>query len=119
MYLVLGWIFVGIGVIGLFLPLMPTVPFLLVAAFCFERGSPKLHQWLIEHPRLGPPLNDWRRNRVIRWPAKILATVGLTVSLSYTCFFSDRPDWVKWTVGAIGLTVIIFILSRKSRANGV
>lgn len=111
----IGWIFVGLGVVGAFLPIMPTVPFLLAAAFCFERGSPELHQWLIEHPKFGPPLNDWRKNRVIRWPAKILGAGGLAVSLTYTCFFSERADWVKWMVGSIGLLVIVFILTRRSR----
>lgn len=119
MWLGIGWIFVGIGVIGAFVPLMPTVPFLLVAAFCFERGSPKLHQWLLDHPQFGPPLKDWRENRVIRWPAKIAATIGLSLSLSYTCFFAERELWVRVTVGIVGLLVILFILTRKSRPRGV
>lgn len=117
MWLLLGWIFVGFGLIGLALPLMPTVPFLLVAAYCFERGSPKLHYWLLEHPQMGPPLKEWRSQRVIRWPAKLIATLGLTVSVGYTCFFSERPDWLKWTVGSIALLVVTFILTRKSRVT--
>jgi uncharacterized membrane protein YbaN (DUF454 family) len=115
MWLVLGWIFVGLGVVGMALPIMPTVPFLLVAAYCFEKGSPELHRWILSHPRMGPPLREWREHRVIRWPAKLIATVGLSVSLGYTCFFSEKPDWLKIGVGGIGAAVIIFILTRKSR----
>ncbi len=119
MWLAVGWIFVGIGGVGMFVPLMPTVPFLLVASYCFQRGSPQLHKWLLDHPKLGPPLKDWEQNRVIRWPAKVVATLGLSLSLSYTCFFSDREHWVRIMVGVIGIMVILFILTRKSRPNGV
>ncbi len=119
MWLAVGWIFVGIGVVGMFVPLMPTVPFLLVASYCFQRGSPALHRWLQEHPKLGPPLQDWEQNRVIRWPAKIVATLGLSLSLSYTCFLSDRELWVRILVGTIGLGAILFILTRKSRPDGI
>jgi uncharacterized membrane protein YbaN (DUF454 family) len=119
MWLVLGWICVVLAAIGLALPLMPTVPFVIAAAFCFERGSPKLHAWLIGHPRFGPPLLDWQRHRVIRWPAKLLAGGGLLVSCSYTVIWTDRPEWVKWTVVVIGGLAIIFILSRRSRPRGI
>jgi len=119
MWLILGWMCVGLAVVGTVLPLMPTVPFVLAAAFCFEKGSPKLHAWLTEHPTFGPPLKDWRQHRVIRWPAKILATIGLTVSGGYTAFISGRPEFVRWTVGLICLAAIIFILSRRSKPRGV
>jgi uncharacterized membrane protein YbaN (DUF454 family) len=119
MWLVLGWFFVGLGAIGLALPLIPTVPFLLVAAFCFERGSPKLHAWILNHPRFGPPLVDWRRHRVIRWPAKLIGAGGLMISCGYAVFVAERPDWVKWTVGLIGAAAIVFILSQRSKPRGV
>lgn len=109
----------ALGAIGLALPLMPTVPFLVAAAFCFERGSPKLHAWILNHPRFGPPLVDWNKHRVIRWPAKIVATVGLSISCGYTVLLAERPDWVKWTVGVIGSAAIIFILSRRSKPRGL
>jgi len=119
MWLILGWICVALGVIGLAVPIMPTVPFLIAAAFCFERGSPKLHAWLIQHPRLGPPLLDWNKHRVIRWPAKLIAVSGLTVSCGYTVLVADRPEPVKWLVGVIGIAAIVFILSCRSKPRGV
>ncbi|MGE0527017.1 MAG: YbaN family protein [Bdellovibrionales bacterium] len=115
MWLVLGWIFVAIGAIGLLLPIMPTVPFLLVAAYCFERGSPRLHDWLLQHRWLGPPLRDWRQHRVIRWQSKILAVVCISSSISYAVIFRDFPLWIKVTLVSVAASVILFILIQKSR----
>jgi uncharacterized membrane protein YbaN (DUF454 family) len=120
MWLLLGWFFVGLGFIGAVLPIIPTVPFLLVAVFCFEKGSPRLHAWIMNHPRFGGPLSDWQKHRVIGWRSKLVSVGGLAVSLTYTCFFSDRPDWVKASVGIIGAVAIVFILSRRSyRPSGL
>ena len=59
-WLILGFFFTGLAMIGVILPLLPTVPFLLLAAFCFARSSDRFHRWLVEHPTLGPPIRDWR-----------------------------------------------------------
>ncbi len=117
MWLFLGWLFVILGAIGAVLPLMPTVPFLLMAAYCFERGSPRLHAWLISHPQFGPPLVEWQRDRVIRWRSKLLAVCGLGVSGTYTCFFSDRPFEIKIAVAAMVLAASLFILTRRSQPD--
>ena len=61
------------GIIGIFLPLLPTTPFVLLAAFCFARGSPRWEAWLLAHPRWGPMVRDWRDHRAIPWRAKLLA----------------------------------------------
>ena len=59
-YIAIGCVMVALGVVGIFLPLLPTTPFLLVAVWAFARSSPRLEAWLIHHPKLGPPLRDWR-----------------------------------------------------------
>ncbi|MCP1197997.1 YbaN family protein [Notoacmeibacter sp. MSK16QG-6] len=66
-----------LGVAGIAVPLLPTVPFLILAAFCFARSSPRLHDWLVGHPRFGPPIADWRREGAISLRAKRLATLSI------------------------------------------
>ncbi len=73
------WLFFGLaslllGFVGIFLPLLPTTPFLLLAAFCFARSSDRLHRWLLTHPVFGPMIENWRRHRAIARSAKIAAT---------------------------------------------
>lgn len=78
---------VALGAVGAVLPLLPTVPFLLLAAFCFARSSERLHGWLLDHPRFGPPIADWTERGAIgrgaKWAAtgSILAAFGLSVLL--------------------------------------
>jgi len=118
MWTLAGWIFVVLGAIGAALPVMPTVPFLLVAAFCFERGSPKMHAWLMEHRTFGPPLANWRNHRVIRPKAKALSVTCITSSVLYMSLFSPASPWIKVLTGVTcGLTVI-FILTRRSFPPG-
>lgn len=80
LYLGLGWTAVGLGVIGIALPLLPTTPFLLLAAWAFAKSSPRLRRWLHEHPRFGPFLRDWHEQGAIPPRAKMLALGGLTAS---------------------------------------
>jgi uncharacterized protein len=68
-----GFFFVGLGVIGAFLPVLPTTVFLLAAAGCFARSSPRLHGWLLGHPLLGPPIRNWEEHRAISRGAKRMA----------------------------------------------
>lgn len=76
-----GLVCVGLGVIGLFLPFLPTVPFLLAAAFCFGRGSRRLHDWLMTHPSLGPPVRDWNERGAISRRSKYFASASVALAL--------------------------------------
>lgn len=76
LWLAFGLVCVGLGVIGLALPLLPTTPFLLLASYAFARSSPRLHGWLVSHSRLGPIIDDWQRFGAISRRAKATA-VGL------------------------------------------
>lgn len=119
MWAILGWTFVLIGAIGVVLPILPTVPFLLLAAFCFERGSPELHRWLMEHPTFGPPLVSWRRHGVIRPRAKAMSVTCITLSVMYVIFFRTLSPWIKVVTAGTCVCVMIFILSRPNRPPGV
>jgi uncharacterized membrane protein YbaN (DUF454 family) len=84
LWLILGFLSIACGIVGIVLPLVPTTPFLLLAALAFARSSPSLHNWLVTHPRLGPPITEWRAHGAINRRAKIVAVVvmGATLSLS-------------------------------------
>ena len=81
MWVLAGSICVLLGVIGIALPLLPTVPFLLLAAFCFGRSSQRLHNWLVNHPKLGPPIVSWQRHKAISSRAKMLALMSMSAML--------------------------------------
>jgi uncharacterized protein len=81
LYLAAGWASVAAGTIGIFLPILPTVPFMILAAFCFARSSPKLEAKLLNHPRYGPHLVAWREKGVVSRRAKWSATVAFAVSI--------------------------------------
>lgn len=121
-YSTLGIIFVIIGAIGIITPLLPTTPFLLLAAACFARGSDRFHDWLMTHPTLSKPILDWRRHGVIRIPAKILATILILANLSFPIFFiSSLRIQFKIAASIVGLAILIFIWSRPSEpgSNGL
>lgn len=77
-----GALSLALGAAGLFLPLLPTVPFLLLAAFGFARSSERLHNWLLSHPTFGPPIADWRENGAIGRRAKRAATVSILAAFA-------------------------------------
>ncbi len=86
----------ALGIIGAFLPIMPTVPFILLAAWAAARSSPRLSNWLESHPRMGPHIRDWRRGGVGRRSAKWTATVMMAGG-AVTMLFFVRPLWVPLT----------------------
>ena len=92
LWLLGGWLSLVLGFIGIFLPLLPTTPFVLLAAFCFSRGSARWEHWLVNHPRLGPMVRDWRATRAVPLRAKQLATLMMTAS-SLWAFFMIPSMW--------------------------
>lgn len=84
-FVAVGLLMVALGIIGAFLPVMPTTVFLIAAAWCFARSSRRLEAWLLGHPRFGPTLKAWREHGAIPRRAKILACAGMTVG--YVWFY--------------------------------
>jgi uncharacterized protein len=111
-YLVLGFVLLGLGIVGAFLPVMPTTIFVILAAFCFGRSSPRIETWLLEHPRFGAPLRAWREERAIPTRAKIFAVTGMT--FGYGLFFlAAHPGPVAMLgVAAFMLAGAAYVLSR-------
>ena len=111
----LGWVNIGLGVLGLFLPVMPATVFLLIALWAFSRSSRRFHRWLYTHPTLGRTLRDWHSHRVIPLGVKILAVSVMTVSLFYVTLVLAE-GWARTLLlGAVLGGVCAFILSRPSR----
>jgi uncharacterized membrane protein YbaN (DUF454 family) len=116
-WLALGHVAMLLGLIGVFLPVMPTTPFVILASYAYSKGSPRFEKWLLEHPRLGPPLTAWREHGVIKRTPKVLATLGLAFSVPLTCAFTSLALIVKLTLVAIVSTVLIFIWTRPETAG--
>lgn len=100
LYLAGGIASVGLGVIGAFLPIIPTVPFLLLAAFCFARSHPVWEQRLLDHPRYGPSLREWRERQAISRPAKISALLAMTAGVGFTWLTVGWP-WVLISIAVL------------------
>ena len=105
------WAFCGVlslcfGAVGVFLPLLPTVPFMLLAAFCFARSSPQLHEWLLRHPVFGPPIVRWQESGAIARRGKIAATVSIAAVFGLSLALG-----VGWTVLAIQAAVLAAVLT--------
>lgn len=111
LWLVLGLASVALALIGVALPLLPTVPFLLLAAFFFARSSERLHHWLLTHPRLGPPIEDWQTRGAIGRRAKWLASGSMLAAFVLSVAMGVRPTIL--VIQALTLcAVAVFIWSR-------
>ncbi|MDV4144654.1 MULTISPECIES: YbaN family protein [Shimia] len=109
----LGILCLLLGLVGVVLPLLPTVPFLLLAAFLFARSSERLHNWLLSHPKLGPPIEDWQSRGAINPSAKRLATVSIVAVFALSLALGLRP--LILGIQAVTLScVLIFIWTRPS-----
>ena len=113
LWLVGGLIALGLGVVGVVLPLIPTVPFLLLAAFCFARSSVRLHGWLLTHPHLGAPTTAWRERGAISAKAKRLASLSITATLGLTLAMGV-PGVVLVGQAVVLTAVLLFIWSRPA-----
>lgn len=114
----IGWLSVGLGVIGIVLPLFPTTPFLLVALWAFSRSSPELAERIRTHRLAGRYVRDWEDEGVIPTGAKLIAVVMMTTMIGYMHFGTDAPAWVQITAGLTMAGAAVFVLSRPGRRSG-
>lgn len=101
------------GIVGIVLPLLPTTPFVLLAAFCFSRGSQRCERWLVEHPRLGPMVRDWREHHAVPLRAKQLAWAMMTIGSVWAAV--TLPAQVAWLPALCCAAVAVWLWRLPTR----
>ncbi len=96
-----GWACVGLALVGAVLPLVPTTPFLLLASWCFYRGSPRIHAWLHRSRLFGPTLDDWHHYRALRGGVKRRAIVMVAAVVGASLLLNALPGWLRWVLLAL------------------
>ncbi|WEF24434.1 YbaN family protein [Paracoccus sp. S3-43] len=111
MWYVLGMIALVLGIVGIALPVLPTVPFLLLAAAAFARSSPRLERRILNHPTYGPPVRAWRERGAISRLAKIWATLAMACGVGFS-LIAGMPLWVVAMQAMICTAVAAFLVTR-------
>lgn len=109
LYVAGGWLFVGLAVVGAVLPLVPSTPFLLLASWCFYRGSPRIHAWLHRSRHFGPMLDDWEHYHGVRRTTKRRAVLTILAVVATSLLLNSLPGWLRYValaMVAVGLSVI-------------
>ena len=106
--LLLGLLFTALGAVGAFLPVLPTTPFMLLAAACFVRSSPALHQRLLANRVFGPFISQWQRDRTVPREAKRKAYGLVIVAFALSIALVDAT-WLRGTLGAVGIALISIV----------
>ena len=113
-YLSCGFISFSLGIIGSFLPIVPTTPFILLAAFFFSKSSDRWYQWLISLPRFGKSIQDYNEYNVISIKAKITCFISITSVIGYFCFLTEHIMEFKIGLTIILIVVLSYVLTRPS-----
>jgi uncharacterized membrane protein YbaN (DUF454 family) len=110
-----GLLSVGLAVVGTVLPIVPTVPLVLLAGFFFSRSSARFDSWLVQHRVFGPIIRDWRAGLGFTVRAKVLAVISIVVSFSVTLLVAVQSTAGRIGMIALAIGVIFFIVSRPTK----
>jgi uncharacterized membrane protein YbaN (DUF454 family) len=116
-WLLLGLLAIALAAAGVVLPLLPTTPFLLVAAFAFARSSPRLHAWLLSHRYFGPLIENWRRHGAIDRRTKTVSVAVMAATPGMT-WAIGAPLWALGTQVSVLVVCAIFIVTRPEGGGG-
>jgi uncharacterized membrane protein YbaN (DUF454 family) len=110
-WLIVGFVALALGALGIVLPLVPTTPFVLVAAFAFAQSSEKLHQWLLDHNVFGPLIDNWRQHGAISRRAKVISVVSMVAVLAISVAMALPMVVIVTQLVVLGAAAL-FILTR-------
>lgn len=111
----LGTLFLLIGIIGVFLPILPTTPFLLLATACYARSSRRFYNWLMNHPAFGPLIVEWRTYRSIPWKIKLVAVGTMLLTFGSSIIFFIHDGRLQSGLAVFGLIMAVWLYRIPSR----
>ena len=120
LFRLLGFLFVGVAVLGVILPLLPTTPFVLLAAACFARSSEKWHRWMLANDTFGPMIRNWEKNRCISCRVKLIAIASMVFVGGYSVFYAVESTQVRLVGGfflLLGLITVSVIRTCGTQAR--
>ena len=113
--LVVGVLSLAVGVVGIFLPLLPTAPLVILAAACFARAYRPFHDWLLANRWLGPMLREWHEHRSVPYRAKVLGLVAMLLGFGGSIVLFVRPAWVQFLCAVVALALAVLLYRIPSR----
>jgi uncharacterized membrane protein YbaN (DUF454 family) len=114
--LVLGWLSLILGIIGVILPLLPTTPFILLSAWCFSQSSKRFHHWLRQHKYFGPMIEDWQSDKGIPKKSRNRAIIFMWCGMALSIFLVSK-FWATLMLICIGTCVSIYLLRLPLRTE--
>lgn len=110
-----GTLFLVLGIVGIFLPLLPTTPFVLLAAACYARGSRRFYDWLLANRTFGPMILEWRQHRSIPYRTKITSIALMSVTLAASIVLFVKSTTLQLALASMGVVLAIWLYRIPSR----